>query len=72
MRLTIVCKTAQRFAAPVLADVGEEPVLDLVPLAGSRWEVTHRDSQPGFVGQLLQLHVSKAATENRYYHPRRQ
>src|SRR5271165_2102392 len=45
----------QRLASPVLRDEGKQPMLDLVPLAGSRREVTDRDLQPGFVGQLLQL-----------------
>ena len=42
-------------ATPVLADEGEKTVFDLVPFAGSRREVTDRDFQPGFVGQLLQF-----------------
>ncbi len=40
----------QRSAPPVLADVREEPVLDLVPLTGSWWQVTHRDRQPCLIG----------------------
>ena len=46
-------EAAKRFATPVLGEVGEQTVFDLIPLAGSRWEVTHRDSQPGFIGELL-------------------
>src|SRR5450759_2819555 len=43
-------------AAPVLADKGEEPMLDLVPFAGARRKVAHRDLETGFVGELLYLH----------------
>ena len=32
-------------ATPVRSDEGEEAMLDLVPLAGPRWEMTHGDSQ---------------------------
>jgi len=46
----------ERLAAPVLANEAEQPMLDLVPLAGARREVTHRDAQAGLVGQFLQLH----------------
>ena len=52
-------KTAQRFPAPVLADEGKEPVLDLVPLAGARREMADNDSQACFVGQFLQLEFPK-------------
>jgi len=34
---------AQRLTPPVLADVGEEPMLDLILFAGPRWKVAHRD-----------------------------
>src|SRR6058998_324080 len=37
----------QQLAPPVHRDVGEQPVLDLVSLGGARWEVAHRDLQPG-------------------------
>src|SRR3954468_2650238 len=39
--------------APVLGDVAEHPVFDLVPLARPRGKVAHTDLQPGFVGQFL-------------------
>ena len=45
----------QRGAPPVRRDVTEEPVLDLVPLAGARRKMTHLDGQSGLVGQLLKL-----------------
>src|SRR5260370_37187803 len=41
--------------APVLADEGEEAVLDFVPLAGARRQVADHDVEVEFVGQLLQL-----------------
>src|SRR5215204_637734 len=53
MRLTMVFHQGR--AAPVHGDVGEEPMLDLVPLAGTRREVADRDRQAGAIGQLLQL-----------------
>src|SRR5271165_5811086 len=35
-------------AAPSLRDMAEQPVLDLVPLRGSRWVVTDMKRQAGF------------------------
>jgi len=46
---------AQRFAPPSRGDEREEAMLDLVPLAGARQEMTHRHRPSHFVGQLLQL-----------------
>src|ERR1700752_584820 len=43
------------FGAPVLADEGEEAVLDLVPLAGAGRQVANYDVEAEFVGQLLQF-----------------
>jgi hypothetical protein len=43
----------QWFAAPIHTDMTKHAVFDLVPLAGSRWEVTDRDQQAGFIGQGL-------------------
>jgi hypothetical protein len=40
----------QRSASPVLGDVGEHAVLNLVPLAGAWREMTDGDLQPRFVG----------------------
>src|SRR5574341_329231 len=45
----------QRAATPVHADVGEQSVLDLVPLAGPGWQVTHGHRQAAVVGELLQF-----------------
>src|ERR1700730_13771584 len=41
--------------APVLADKGKEPLLDLVPLAGAGRQVADHDVEAEFVSQLLQL-----------------
>ena len=43
----------QGTAAGVHGDVGEEAVLDLIPLGGSGWEVTDPDRQARFIGETL-------------------
>jgi hypothetical protein len=43
----------QRLAFPSETDKGKEPMLDFVPLAGTRRIVTHRYRQSSFVGELL-------------------
>ena len=45
---------AERTPAPVLRDVAEESVLDLVPLARARWEMRDVDGEAQVVGQALQ------------------
>ena len=45
----------ERPGAPVLADEGEEAVLDFVPLAGAGWQVADHDVEAEFVSQLLQF-----------------
>jgi len=47
---------AERLTSPVLGDVAEHPVLDLVPLARAGREMADRDPQPQVVGQTLQRH----------------
>ena len=47
----------QGLPPPIHADMAEHPMLDLVPLAGPRREMAHRDVQPGLVGQSLQGHL---------------
>src|SRR5258708_38687395 len=47
-------------AAPVLRDVAEQPVLDLVPLRCSRRIVVDADHEAGLVGQLLQFELPEA------------
>ena len=51
----------ERPAAPVLGDVAEHPMLDLVPFAGPRRKVAHGDAQPGVVGEPLQRYLPQAA-----------
>ena len=46
----------QRGAAPVLGDMAEEPMLNLVPLARPRRQVADMDAEPRLIGELLQLH----------------
>src|SRR4029434_11300959 len=45
----------QRFAPPILRDVGEHPVLDLMPFAGARGQMTDRDTHPKLIVQTLEL-----------------
>src|SRR5207249_1322013 len=52
--------TGQRTPAPVLGDEAEQPMLDLVPLAGPWWEVTHVQHQAQVVGDALQRHLPQA------------
>src|SRR3982751_921298 len=45
----------ERFAAPVLGDVGEQSVLDAVPFAGAGRQMDDRHGEAGLVGEALQL-----------------
>ena len=54
-------KRDQGLGTPVDGDVGEEPMFDLVPFAGSRRKMTHRDAESGLVGQPLHLTLPQAA-----------
>lgn len=47
-------------AAPVLGDMGEQPVLHLVPLAGARRKMVDGNGQADFVGEALQFDLPKA------------
>src|SRR5438093_3973533 len=53
--------THQRSPAPILGNMAEHPVLDLVPLTRPRWKVAHRDAQACLVRQTLQLDLPQAA-----------
>ena len=53
--------THQRSPPPILGDVAEHPMLDLVPFAGSRWEVAHMDGHPQALRQRLQCHLPQTA-----------
>jgi hypothetical protein len=46
----------QRLAPPVLRDKGKEPMLDLVPLPGSRRQMADFDGHLPLVGESLQRH----------------
>ena len=46
--------TDQRLASPILRDVAEKPMLDLVPFAGGWGKMTHADFQSEFAAQLRQ------------------
>jgi hypothetical protein len=46
----------QWLAPPVLRDKGKEPMLDLVPLTGSRRQMADFDGHLPLVGECLQLH----------------
>lgn len=50
----------ERLAAPVLGDIGEEAVLDLVPFAGAGRQVGDGDGKAGLVGEALDLALPQA------------
>src|SRR3954454_18374817 len=52
--------TDQRTSAPVVGDVAEHSMFDLVPLAGSGWKVTDVDLDADFISQLLHLAFPQA------------
>jgi hypothetical protein len=52
----------QRPAAPVLRDVAEQAVLDLVPFRCAGRIVVDADHETGLVGQLLQFELPEAHT----------
>ena len=51
---------SQRFAAPVGTDEREQAMLHLVPLAGPRGKMAHRDRKFRLVCQALQLQLPQA------------
>src|SRR5208282_5974903 len=50
----------ERSTTPILRDVAEHPVLDLVPLAGAWWEVTDMKLQSGLISQSLQFDLPQS------------
>src|ERR1700693_486053 len=52
--------TGEWLAPPVLADPGEETMLNLVPFARAWRQVAHRDRQARLIGQLLYLPFPQA------------
>jgi hypothetical protein len=53
--------TFQWTTAPVLADMAEHPMLDLVPFAGARGEMTDMDGHGEFFSQVLNFDFPEAA-----------
>src|SRR4030095_672595 len=53
-------ETHEGLPPPVAADVGKEPMLDLVPFAGPGREVTDGDRQARAIAQPLQLPLPQA------------
>ena len=47
-------------ATPVLGDVTEQAVLDLVPLGGPGWVMANGDGEPGLVGEFLEFQLPQA------------
>src|SRR5208282_6142894 len=52
----------QRRSPPVLRDVAEQPVLNLVALRRPRRVMANLQGQSGLVGELLQLHLEQPHT----------
>src|SRR5215207_4006429 len=52
--------TDQRATPPVQTDMREQAVLDLVPLARTRRQMTDRDWDPQGIRQLLELHFPES------------
>ena len=50
----------ERFAAPVLGDVGKEAVLDAVPFAGAGRQMGDGYNEAGFVGKALEFTFPEA------------
>ena len=61
----------QRPAAPVHGDLGEQPVLDLVPLAGARRQVADGDRQAGLGGEARRARSSRRGPGSRWSRRRR-
>src|SRR6266540_3528716 len=51
----------QRPTPPIHRDLGEQPMLDPVPLRRAGWEVAHRDRKAGLGGKLAELHLPQPA-----------
>ena len=49
----------ERFAAPVLGDIGKEAVLDAVPFTGAGWQMVHGDGDPEFIGNTCNSRFHK-------------
>ena len=49
----------QRFAAPVLSNIGKQAMFNLVPFAGPRRQAADRNFKTCLIGQLLQFPLPK-------------
>ncbi len=49
----------QGFSTPVFGDETEQPMLDLIPLAGPWRKVTYMQRKSEFIGQLLKRNFPK-------------
>src|SRR5215469_15707597 len=54
----------QRTTPPIRRDVAKHPVLDFVPLRGTRRKMTNLDAQSDFIGELLQLLPPESAVSS--------
>src|SRR6266516_4062884 len=52
-------KRDERFGSPVDGNEGKESMLNLVPLAGGRWIMSHRDREAFLVGKFLEFLLPK-------------
>ena len=52
-------KRDERFGSPVDGNEGKESMLNLVPLAGGRWLMSHRDREAFLVGKFLEFLLPK-------------
>jgi hypothetical protein len=52
----------QGHATPILRDMAEHPVLDLIPLARTRWEVADRNRQAKLIRESLNGDLPQPAT----------
>src|SRR5512135_3325744 len=60
IRFTTTAWSSSGRPPPVLRDVAEHPVFDLVPLARPGREVTHRDLQSRLIRQILEADLPQS------------
>ena len=65
-------KCTQWFASPILRDVAEQAVLNLVPLAGPRREMAGRGCEDVFRQRTSAVDASRRESDTRCYRPHRQ
>src|SRR3954470_13634716 len=52
----------QGYPTPILRDMAEHPVLDLVPFTRTRWEVADRNRQTDLIGKSLNSDFPQSST----------